>query len=134
MLRSILTARLGDDSRDGDPTARELEAISAEMLGREAALLTVSGTASNLLAMRSQAEPGGAAIVEESAHIYGAELGGVTAACGLLVLTVPGSLGAMDPDRLKFVTYRNISRQDIEKAVTIVGLTVAERPWISTDQ
>jgi threonine aldolase len=81
--------------------------------------------------MKSQVEPGGAAIFEESAHIYGAEPGGATAACRLLVLTVPGSLGAMDPDRLRFVTYRNISRQDIEKAVTIVGLTVAERPCIS---
>jgi len=103
MLRSILTARLGDDSREGDPTARELEALAAEMLGKEAGLLTVSGTASNILAMRTLAEPGGAAIVEESAHLYGAELGGVTAACGLLVLTVPGHLGAMDPDQLKFV-------------------------------
>jgi len=42
MLQSIVTARLGDDSRDGDPTVLELEAEAARMLGKEAAILTVS--------------------------------------------------------------------------------------------
>ena len=43
MLQSIVTARLGDDSRDGDPTVLELEALAAQMLGKEAALLFTSG-------------------------------------------------------------------------------------------
>jgi threonine aldolase len=102
MLRSIQTARLGDDSRDGDPTVLELEALSAEMLGKEAALLTVSGTMSNVVAMRTHTEPGATAIVEQSAHLYGLEFGGIAAACGLLVLPVPGRHGAIDPDALKF--------------------------------
>lgn len=100
MLRSILTAQLGDDSRDGDPTVLELEALSAEMMGKEAALLTVSGTMSNLLAMRAHTEPGATAIVEQSAHLYGMEFGGIAAACGLLVLPVPGHMGAIDLDQL----------------------------------
>ena len=32
MLQSILTAELGDDSRDGDPTVMELEALGAELM------------------------------------------------------------------------------------------------------
>lgn len=95
MLRSILTAKLGDDSRDGDPTVLELEALSAEMMGKQAALLTVSGTMSNLVAMRTHTQPGATAIVEQSAHLYGMEFGGIPAACGLLVLPVPGRLGAI---------------------------------------
>jgi threonine aldolase len=106
MLGSIRTARLGDDSRDGDPTVLELEALAAGMLGKEAALLTVSGTMSNLVAMRTHAEPGGAAIVEQSAHLYGMEFGGIAAACGLLVLPVPGRLGALDPEGLKSAVRR----------------------------
>jgi threonine aldolase len=106
MLRSILTAKLGDDSRDGDPTVLELEALAAEVLGKEAALLTVSGTMSNLVAMRTHAEPGGAAIVEQSAHLYGMEFGGIAAACGLLVLPVPGHLGAMLPEQLRVAARR----------------------------
>lgn len=106
MLRSIQTAPLGDDSRDGDPTVLELEALSAEMLGMEAGLLTPSGTMSNLVAMRTHAEPGATAIVEESAHLYGSEIGGIAAACGLLVLPVPGRHGAMDLDQLRFATRK----------------------------
>jgi threonine aldolase len=106
MMRSIQTAKLGDDSRDGDPTVLELEALAAQMLGKEAALLTVSGTMSNLVAMRTHAEPGGAAIVEQSAHLYGMEFGGLAAACGLLVLPVPGRMGAMLPDALTTAARR----------------------------
>jgi threonine aldolase len=107
MLRAIQTAPLGDDSRDGDPTVLELEALSAEMLGKEAALLTVSGTMSNLIALRTHAQPGAAAIVEESAHLYGMEFGGIAAACSLLVLPVRGERGAMDPEDMRLACRRS---------------------------
>jgi threonine aldolase len=106
MLRSILTAPLGDDSRDGDPTVLELEALGAEMMGKEAGLLMPSGTMSNLIAMRTHVEPGATAIVEESAHLFGAEIGGIAAACSLLVLAVPGTLGAPDLDDLRGAAKR----------------------------
>lgn len=106
MLQSIQTARLGDDSRDGDPTVLELEALAAQMLGKEAAMLTVSGTMSNVVAMRTHTEPGAAAIVEQSAHLYGLEFGGIAAACGLLVIPVPGKRGAIDPDALRFAVRK----------------------------
>jgi threonine aldolase len=106
MLLSIQTAALGDDSRDGDPTVLELEALAAEMMGKEAGLLTPSGTMSNLVAMRTHVEPGATAIVEQSAHLYGAEIGGIAASCGLLVLPVPGRHGAMDLDRLRFAARK----------------------------
>jgi threonine aldolase len=106
MMRSIAVARLGDDSRDGDPTVLELEALAAQMLGQEAAMLTPSGTMSNLIALRTHTEPGGAAIVEQSAHLYNMEFGGIAAACGLLVLPVPGRLGAMHPEPLKTAAAR----------------------------
>jgi|WetSurMetagenome_2_1015567.scaffolds.fasta_scaffold06191_6 threonine aldolase len=106
MLQSILTAKLGDDSRDGDPTVLELESAAARMLGKEAALLSVSGTMSNLLAMRTHAEPGGIAVVEQSAHLYGMEFGGIAAACSLLVQTVPGRMGMMLPDALRLTVRK----------------------------
>jgi len=106
MLRSIQEAKLGDDSRDGDPTVLELEALAAGMLGKEAAMLSPSGTMSNLIAMRTHTEPGGSAIVEQNAHLYGMEFGGLAAACGLLVLPVPGRLGAMDLDSLRIAAGR----------------------------
>jgi threonine aldolase len=107
MLESIRNAPLGDDSRDGDPTVLELEALSARLLGKEAAMLTVSGTMSNVIAMRTSVEPGATAIVEQSAHLYGMEFGGIAAVCGLLVLPVPGNLGAIDPDALRSAVRRS---------------------------
>jgi threonine aldolase len=106
MMQAIQTAPLGDDSRDGDPTVLELEALSAEMLGKEAGLLTVSGTMSNVVAMRTHAEPGATAIVEQRAHLFGAEFSGVAAVCGLLVFPVPGVLGAIDLDGLKYAVNK----------------------------
>jgi threonine aldolase len=106
MLLSVQVAALGDDSRDGDPTVLELEALSAEMMGKEAGLLNPSGTMSNLVAMRTHVEPGATAIVEQSAHLYGAEIGGIAAACGLLVLPVPGHRGAMDLDQMRFAVRK----------------------------
>jgi threonine aldolase len=102
MLRAIQTARLGDDSRDGDPTVLELEALSANMFGKEAAMLTVSGTMSNFVALRTHAQAGATVIVEQTAHLYGMEFGGLAAGCGLLVFPVPGHYGAMALDALAF--------------------------------
>ena len=102
MLQSIVTARLGDDSRDGDPTVLELEAEAARMLGKEAAILTVSGSMSNTVALRTHAEPGAAAIVEESAHVYGMEYSAIASACGLLVMPVRGHHGAPDLDGVRW--------------------------------
>lgn len=106
MLRSTLTAPLGDDSRDGDPTVLQLEALAAELMGKEAGLFMPSGTMSNLVAMRTHVEPGATAIVEQSAHLYGAEIGGIAAGCGLLVLPVPGTHGAPDLDALRAAARR----------------------------
>jgi len=106
MLRSTLTAPLGDDSRDGDPTVLQLEALAAEIMGKEAGLFMPSGTMSNLVAMRTHVEPGATAIVEQSAHLYGAEIGGIAAGCGLLVLPVPGTHGAPDLDALRAAARR----------------------------
>jgi threonine aldolase len=107
MLQSITTARLGDDSRDGDPTVLELEAEAARLLGKEAALLTVSGSMSNTVALRTHAEPGAAAIVEESAHLYGMEYSAVASACGLLVMPVKGLHGAPDVDAVRWAIRKS---------------------------
>jgi len=101
MLQAILTARLGNDSRDGDPTVMELEALAAETLGKEAALLTPTGTLANLVALRTHCEAGATVIMEQTTHIYDAEYGGLTALLGLLPALLPGRLGAMDLDALR---------------------------------
>src|SRR3989304_2913408 len=60
MRRAIAEAELGDDVFRDDPTVNRLEALAAAVMGKEAALLTTSGTQSNLTAMLSHCQGGGA--------------------------------------------------------------------------
>ena len=49
MRDAIYHAELGDDVFGEDPTAKRLEKMAAERMGKEAALLVVSGTMANLV-------------------------------------------------------------------------------------
>ncbi len=97
MLEAMRRARLGDDGREGDPTVRELEEYSAQLLGKEAGLFVVSGTAGNLVSLLAHTTPGQEIIMEKDAHIYWYEVGGMAAVGGLVVNRVPGTDGVMAP-------------------------------------
>jgi threonine aldolase len=79
----------------------ELEETAAQMLGKDAAVFTVSGSMSNTVALRTHSDPGGTAVVEASAHVYGMEYSAIASACGLLVMTVPGHHGMPDVARIR---------------------------------
>lgn len=89
MRRAIFEASLGDDVYREDPTVNALETMAAEMLGKEAALLTTSGTMSNLLAILSQTRPGDEVILGSESHIFWYEVGGASALGGVVLRTVP---------------------------------------------
>ena len=48
MRRAMAEAEVGDDYYGDDPTVERLEKMSAEVLGKEAALFVTSGTMGNL--------------------------------------------------------------------------------------
>jgi len=83
MRQAIADAELGDDVFGDDPTVNRLEAMAAEVMDKEAALLTSSGTQSNLTAMLSHCQRGDEVIVGEEAHILHYEAGGAFALGGL---------------------------------------------------
>jgi threonine aldolase len=99
MYEGIVAANLGDDGLDGDPTARELEAVAAEILGKQEALYVPSATMANLLAILAQAQRQELVFAEASSHIYIAERG-AAALTGTFYQPIPGNLGAMDLDAL----------------------------------
>ena len=101
MLESMREASLGDDSRDGDATVIELEALAAERLGKEAAAYMPSGTMTNLVAVLTHTQRAGEVLLEAGAHILNSELGGITALAGAFYKGLPGSRGAMDLTRLE---------------------------------
>lgn len=98
MLEAIKSAALGDDNRQEDPTVNRLEAMAAERLGKEAAILLLSGTQGNLVGMMCQTRPGQEVILEEGAHIFTSEQGGAARLGGLMVNRVRGHRGYPAPE------------------------------------
>jgi len=95
MLDAMHAARLGDDSRDGDPTVGELEALAAARTGKEAAMFVPSGTMGNLVALMAHTGRGGEVLLEESSHILKSEMGAIAQVAGLFHRTIRGERGAM---------------------------------------
>lgn len=50
MRQAMADAEVGDDFAGEDPTVNRLEAMSAEMFGKEAAMFVISGTMANQIA------------------------------------------------------------------------------------
>jgi threonine aldolase len=93
MREAMAGAEVGDDVFGEDPTVKELEVETAALLGKEAALFTVSGTMANELAIRSQTEPGDEILVEAQAHVFYYEGGGPAALSGVMCRLLQGERG-----------------------------------------
>jgi threonine aldolase len=83
MREAMMKADVGDDYYRDDPTVRDLECFAADLFGKDAALLTPSGTQSNLIAVLSHCQRGEAYIVGHRSHSYLRELGGVATVAGV---------------------------------------------------
>jgi len=60
-----------------DPRQRELEELAAFILGKERAIFLPSGTMGNLVALLTHTQRGNEIILEENAHIFTSETGGL---------------------------------------------------------
>lgn len=93
MRQAMAAAEVGDDVFGEDPTIRELESETAALLGKEAAVFTVSGTMANQLAVRAQTESADEILVEEQSHLYYYEGGGPAALSGVTCRCLRGDRG-----------------------------------------
>src|SRR5260370_11330418 len=91
MREAMYRAEVGDDVYGEDPTVNRLEAMAAEMLGKEAALLVASGTMGNLAALLTHSPRGTRAIVGSESHTYCYEAGGASALGGILLTPIPNT-------------------------------------------
>jgi threonine aldolase len=141
MRRAMAGAEVGDDVYGEDPTVRVLEERVAELLGKEDAVFTPTGSLANVLAVRSLVGPGEEVLCESSAHIARAELGAHGFVAGLTMRTWTGQpveLGLIDelfsPDISPyFVPTRAVSVENTHNfgggAVTDVDTLRALRTW-----
>lgn len=98
MRKAMAEAEVGDHVLGEDPTMTRLEEMAAEMLGKEAAIFTASGTMSNLVASLTHCSRGDEVIMGSEAHMFWNEVGGTATLAGVQVRLVPNdSQGRMDP-------------------------------------
>ena len=83
MRKAMAEAEVGDDVFGEDPNVNRLEAMVAEMLGKEAAVYVSSGTMGNLISVLSHCGRGDEIILGDKSHIFLAEQGGSAALGGV---------------------------------------------------
>ena len=114
MRRAMAEAEVGDDVYSDDPTVNRLEAMGAQMLGKEAALFVPSGTFGNLLAMFTWCPRGTEVILGEECHIIAHEAGSAAVIPGVQTRCIPDADGVLDPDDIA----RRVRGQDLHSPAT----------------
>lgn len=105
MRKVMAEAVVGDDVYREDPTVNRLQAMTAEMFGKEAGLFVPSGTMSNLVALLSHCGRGDEYIAGQQAHIYRWEGGG-------------GAIfGGIQPQPIEFEEDGTLDLQKVSRAV-----------------
>ena len=97
MREAMARAELGDETYREDPTVRRLEARATELTGTAAALLVLSGTMANLVAVMTHCRPGDELLAPEAAHLLTSEAGGVCRVAGVLPTVVRTARGHIVP-------------------------------------
>lgn len=97
MLEVMMQAPVGDDVFNEDPTVIELEAYTADLFGKEAALFCPSGTMTNQIAIKVHTQPGDEVICDVNSHIYNYEGGGISFNSGVQARLITGEEGRLNP-------------------------------------
>ncbi len=101
MRDAMARAEVGDDVYGDDPTVTALEARTAEILGKEAAVYMPTGTMTNQVALRAHTESGDEILADIGAHIYNNEGGAPAGLSGLLVRPLLGENGVFSAEQLE---------------------------------
>jgi threonine aldolase len=112
MFEAMMSAPVGDDVFGEDPSINQLEALSAEMFGMEAALYCPSGTMTNQIAIKCHTSPGDEVICDQTAHVYQYEGGGIAFNSGASVKLITGDKGRIDAEQVR----NSINADDVHKA------------------
>ena len=75
MRQAMAVAEVGDDVYGEDPTVRELEGLTARLLGKAASLFVPSGTMANQIAILAHTERGDEIFIHRDSHAYYYEAG-----------------------------------------------------------
>ena len=108
MRAAIARAEVGDDVFGDDPTVNRLQALAAEITGKEAGLFVSSGTQANLVAVLAHCERGDEFIAGARAHTFWNEGGGAAVLGSVSPQIVP-----LEPDgTLDLRTVESVIKPD----------------------
>ena len=110
MRAAMAEAEVGDDVFGDDPTVIRLEALSAELMGKEAGLFVASGTMGNLVSLLAQCGRGDEVILGDQAHTFVNEQGGMAA------------LGGIQPHTLRNRPDGTLDLAEVEAAIRGVNV------------
>ncbi|GHU44465.1 threonine aldolase [Spirochaetia bacterium] len=114
-MRSIITnAKVGDDVYDDDSTIKLLEKMSAEIVGKQAALFVPSGTFGNQLALFTWCPRGTEVILGEECHIVQHEAGAPSIIAGVQLRQIPEENGKLKAEEIK----KRIRKRDLHAPAT----------------
>ena len=97
MREAMAKAVVGDDVYGEDPTVKELEERTAQLMGKEDAVFVPTGSMSNQIAIRTHTEPGDLMLIDHSAHLIRNEGGAAAALSGVTMKPLPGVHGVFTP-------------------------------------
>jgi len=122
MRDAAANAVLGDDTFGDCPTTNKFESDMAALLGKEAAVLTPTGTQANLIAMMLMAPfLGSSVLLSEKSHILDVEKGGISA----LARIVPKSIPMAENGEMDLVALEGaIPKYDKLNVVPVVGIAM----------
>ncbi|KAF4547609.1 Aldolase-like protein [Elsinoe fawcettii] len=107
MLAAISSTTLLDDVFQSDPTTLSLESFIADLTNKPAALLVLSGTMGNQVALRTHLlAPPHSVVTDHRSHIVNWEAGGVSSLTGAMVLPVIPSNG-------RYLTLEDIKKHAV---------------------
>ncbi len=101
MLKFMMSAKVGNDVFDGDPTVIFLQDKLAKLFGMESALFFPSGTMANQTAVKIHTQPGQQLISDKWAHIYNFEGGGVSFNSGVSCALIDGDRGMFTAEQVR---------------------------------
>jgi len=105
MREAMYRAEVGDDVMGEDPTVNRLEEMSAERMGKEAALFVASGTMANLVCLLTHCGRGDEFIVGHMAHTF------------LLEAGASAALGSLHPHTVPNQPEGTLDLEDVEAAI-----------------
>ena len=101
MLDAMMSAQVGDDVFNEDPSVIELEKYAANLFGKEAGLYCPSGTMTNQIAIKVHTQPGDEVICDVNSHIYNYEGGGISFNSGAQARLITGNEGRLTPEMIE---------------------------------